>query len=170
MLRNPEHEHSWSRERYNTAWLDFKCDITAPSSGAVTIKELLAGGAFGSDLSSSFAFSVVNDGDGNPRRLKIVDNDASLTHRKWYGIRNASWAGVESFEVDYVVQMGDADDNLVVNAADLTKINSWIPTAPPVPELRIRGDITGTFGIGANDLSAANAYIPSTAVTKPSGH
>jgi hypothetical protein len=50
----------------------------------VLIREMQDEGEFGPDLSSSFTFTVENDGEGKPRLLKIHgESPGTLSHRKW---------------------------------------------------------------------------------------
>lgn len=94
-----------------------------------------------------------------------------LTHRKWYAVRNTgSWTSAQAFEVHYLVQMGDADNSSTVDFADLSFINTSIPTISPIPDALIRKDVSADDFITFTDLSVANGFIPSIPPVKPSGH
>lgn len=157
------------RSAKNTFRLRFDLDIDAPASGSILIQEMLAGGAYGPDLASDFTFTVENDASLRPRVLKIREKATTLTHRKWYAIRNmGGWANVAPFVVQYVVQVGDANaDNRVLNT-DFGVISAAIPVfnAPDDD----RRDINGDGRILNTDFGLANSKIPSFNVPKPSGH
>ncbi len=137
-------------------------DPTAP--GEVKIQELLDGGLFGADLSAGFSMTVE---PGNI--LKIRDNAANLAHRTWYAVRvenDCDWDGVSAFEVQYVVQVGDADGNRFVTPVDVGQVN-----ASPVGAVadNSRFDIDGNGFRTAGDVGTANAgqgALP----PKPAGH
>ncbi|MCH7886198.1 MAG: hypothetical protein IIC01_13245 [Planctomycetes bacterium] len=165
----PAHEKSLWRSEKNIVRLTFACDISAPGTGDVLVREMLDAGAFGSDLSSNFTFTVEDNG-GGPRVLKINgESSSTLEHRKWYSIQNVGdWSGVADFEVQYVVQVGDANNDVRVLFDDLGVINARIPTFDAEDDAR--EDINGDGKILFDDLSMANASIPSFPVDKPSGH
>lgn len=164
LLAIPAHEHSLWRTQKNTIRFTFACDISTPGSDDVLIQEMLNNGDFDSDVSSGFTFTVEN---GNV--LKVRETASSLTHRKWYAIRNTGgWNGVANFEVQYVVQMGDANDDGRVLFSDLGLINTGIPTNPAADD--DRRDINGDASILFSDMGAANANVPSDTVTEPTGH
>ena len=83
-----------------------------------------------------------------------------------------AWVGVEPFEAQYVVQMGDASNDARVLPNDLGTINSEVPCfgAPPAPPCTPRYDINGDGRVLPNDLGAANAFVTSFPVPKPAGH
>jgi hypothetical protein len=119
---------------------------------------------FASDLSSGFTFTVEG---GNV--LRIRENASSLVHRKWYALRNTgAWIGVAPFEVQYVLQVGDANDDGRVLSSDLALINTGVPTDPAADN--DRRDINGDGRILFNDMAVANAKIPSDTVPEPTGH
>ena len=92
-----------------------------------------------------------------------------MQHRKWYTIRNVgNWPGVAPFEVQYVVQVGDADADLKVLNFDAGVINAAIPDFS-VPDDE-RRDIDGDGKILNFDTGLTNAHIPSFPVPKPTGH
>jgi hypothetical protein len=167
---SPEDEHSLWRSQHNIVRLWFSGDLLLPMTpGQILIREMLPGAVFGPDLSSQFSFTVENDGGGHPRILRIWENGSTLSHRHWYSIANTGgWISVLPFELQYVVQVGDASDDARVLAYDVSVINTGIPTfAAPDDERR---DINGDGRILAFDVSVTNSSIPSFPVPKPSGH
>ncbi len=162
------------RSAHNVIRLTFDAPLTTPTPGQIRIEQLLPEGAFGPDMSTNgFAFTVENDGGNRPRILKIQEpvfpTPSVLTHRTWYAIRNiGEWTGVTSFEIQYLVQMGDVNNDGKVLANDLSAIFPKIPTNPAGDQER--ADINGDAKVLANDLSAVFPRIPSNTVTKPSGH
>jgi hypothetical protein len=147
--------------------LTFDKDLVLPAAGQVQLRELLAAGAFAADLSGSFTFSIVNNGSGQPRILRIVENGTVLTDRKWYAITNNGWVGVAAFKVDIVHLTGDADGNGRTLGADASLINSQIS---PLLQPDKRTDIDGNGRVLGADFSLANSKISPLAVTKPTGH
>jgi len=164
----PAHEESLWRSANNIVRLTFDQDIALPQPGEILIRELLEGGAFGPDLSSSFTFSVENDKGGFPRVLMIRENGGVLSHRKWYGISGRSWGDVCDFSVHYPVQVGDASNDGRVLSFDVSVINSGIPNIAAADD--DRRDINGDGRILSFDVSITNGSVPSLTVTKPSGH
>ena len=161
------------RNQLNVIRLGFGCDLPGvPTPGQVTISEITDGGggacAYGPDLSGSFTFSIENTGAGFPRILKMQSTGGVLTHRKWYAVRNTGgWSGVANFEAQYVVQVGDANNDLRVLFNDLGVINGSIPCFADCDE---RLDIDGDGRILFNDLGVANGSVPSFPVDKPCGN
>jgi hypothetical protein len=145
--------------------LDFNGTIAAPSPGDIVIQEITAGGVTGADFSSEFTFTVEGAGDV----LRVTETgDSQLTHRQWYRIANeGGWAGVADFERDYVVQMGDCDNNGLVVGADFSCVNEGI-TCFNCPD--DRRDINGDNFILGVDASIVNSFISSFPVAKPTGH
>jgi len=90
-------------------------------------------------------------------------------HRHWYSVANlGGWSGVSPFELQYVVQVGDASDDGRVLSFDVSVINSGIPDiSTPDDERR---DINGDQRILSFDVSITNGSIPSLTVPKPAGH
>ncbi len=162
-------ESLW-RTNQNTVRLTFATDITAPGAGEILIQPMLPGGSYGADISSGVAFTVENNLGGLPRILKIVDVDPpDLVHRQWYAIQSAGgWTGGGDFLVQYVVQVGDADNNGVVLNLDVGLVNAGIPNLGA--DDQDRRDIDGDATILNDDASTVNARIPSFRVLKPSGH
>ncbi len=141
----------------------FACGITAPDAGEVEIRELLANGQFGSDLSSSFAFTVEN---GNV--LRVEEDGTVLDNETWYAVLNdGGWSGVDDFEMDYVVVRGDANNSGFTNYSDLSTINANL-TDPAEDD--DRNDIDASGAVNSADVSTANDYINSEAEEKPTGH
>jgi hypothetical protein len=161
---SPVTQKSWWRTTKNIARLTFSGAISAPLAGNVKIQQLLDAGAFGADLSGTFTFTVE---PGNI--LKVRDNAATLQHRTWYAVRNTGdWACVAPFEVQYVVQMGDGNNDGRVLFTDLGFINSVIPRDPAADD--DRHDINSDGRVLFTDMGVANAKIPSDIVPKPTGH
>ena len=167
----PVTDSSLWRSAGNTVRVNYGANIAAPLPGQVVVQELLPGGALGPDLSAGFTFTVENNINGVPRVLKVVDTGASdLVHRKWYTIRSAGgvWTGGGDFAVDYVVQIGDANNDGAVLNLDAGLINAGVPNFAATDQ--DRRDIDGDATILNDDVSTANVYIPSFRVAKPSGH
>jgi len=168
-LSVPATGQSLWRNQKNIIRLTFDADIVAPDVGAVMIQEMLAGGTYGDDLSAGFAFTVENDGQGQPRVLKIRETGTSLAHRKWYAVRNTgAWTGVAPFTVQYVVQVGDASNDGRVLNTDFGWVNAAIPTFSTADD--DRRDMNGDGRILNTDFGVLNSKIPSFPVAKPSGH
>jgi len=162
----PADQKSLCKTTKNVFRLTFNPECTLPGVplGNIRIEELLDNGVFGSNLAGSFTCTI----EGN-NVLKCKDNANTLGHRKWYGIRNTgSWSGVANFEVQYVVQFGDANNDGRVLFTDLANINARIPTDPAPDDMR--QDINSDLRVLFTDMAAANARIPSDTVPKPSGH
>ena len=163
----PNHEESLWRSENNFALLTFDGDIVAPGEGEVLVRELLEDGLFGPDLSSSFAFTVENDGGGHPRILRVQETTPVLSHRKWYAVSSHNWDNICDVEVHYVVQVGDASNDGRVLSHDVVVINEGIPCFSCPDDRR---DINGDNRVLSVDVSVTNASIPSDTVPKPSGH
>ena len=163
----PAHQGTLWRTAKNIIRLTFDQDLAAaPAAGQIVIQELLAGGGFGPDLAAGFTFTI----DTDPKVLKIRETATSLTHRKWYAIRNTGgWTGVANFEVQYVVLMGDVDNNGFVQNLDAGAI---YPNVSPLPKPDdYRYDVDGN-GFCQN-LDAGGVFprvSPLPKPTKPSGH
>lgn len=162
-------ESLWRIER-NVIELTFDRALPlAPTggSGEVLIQELVTGaGNFGSDLSSSFTFSVVGAGDV----LRIEESAPGvLTHQRWYAVRSTgSWSGVDAFEVHYVNLIGDAFSDNLVNFTDVTRVlNQNGQAVPPAAE---RNDINGDGLVTFTDVTLTLNRNGTGAPPKPSGH
>jgi hypothetical protein len=160
----PAHEESLWRSQNNIVRLEFDRVIPWPLAGTFTIREMLDGGAFGSDLSSDFTFEV----DDGPRVLKIRENGMVLTHRTWFALGYTGDPYIAPFELHFQVAVGDASNDGRVLALDVSVINTGIPTFSAADD--DRRDINGDGRILALDVSVTNPYIPSFGVPKPSGH
>ncbi len=161
-LSVPEHEKSLWRDQKNIMRLTFACDAETPGSGDVLIQEMQSSGAFGSDLGSGFTFTVES---GNV--LKITENASTLAHRTWYAVRNTGdWAGVANFEVQYLVQRGDANNDKFVTSQDVSVIYGS-PEGSVADDSRY--DINGDGTRNYDDVVLANSYF-SGFVAEPSGH
>lgn len=161
------HETLW-RTQKNVIRFVFDTDISLPGAGNVEIRELQDAGAYGPDLSASFAFTVENDGGGDPRILRIADTGSTIAHQEWYAITNNGWSGVEPFERHYASDHGDATGDGLVQFADMAFVNSQINQ--PVADDQDRHDVNGDNLIQFADLAAVNATINQHASPKPSGH
>lgn len=161
-------ESLWRRQR-NIVKLTFEANITVPESGQLSIRQMLPGGVFGSDISAGFQFSVVNDENGNPRVLRILDVDApDLVHRNWYALQNAGgWGGAAIFMVQYVVQEGDANNDGLVLNSDASLISAGVPCPFCTDDRR---DISGDDRILGGDVALARNNVPSFRVPVPLGH
>ncbi len=158
---------SWPRSANNFAFLEFDADLPAPAAGQVQIRELLADGAFGADLSTGFTISIENNGGGLPRVLTIRENGTQLVDRKWYAVTDNGWTGVAAFEVDIVHLIGDEDGNGRVLSSDVVNINSSISFTLVTDSRR---DIDGNNRVLSADVVDANGRIQFATVPKPTGH
>ena len=130
-----------------------------PASGQVEVSELLDGGAFGSDLSTSFTFTVEENSGGLVLRVK--EAGTALRNQTWYAIRNTGgWAGVAPFQVHYLVQVGDANNDGFVSFVDLSFMNTGVGNRSANDD--DRRDINGDARVLNSDLSAAWANISSS--------
>ena len=73
------------RSNQNTIRLTFNRDIATPGAGQVKIREMLAGGSFGTDLSSGFSFTIENDGFGNPPMISAAASAPVSTSGRSHG-------------------------------------------------------------------------------------
>jgi hypothetical protein len=72
------------------------------------------------------------------------------------------------FELQYVVQVGDAGDDGRVLSSDVGVINGGVPAfSAPDDDRR---DINGDGRVLGFDVSMTNGSIPSLQVPKPTGH
>lgn len=133
-----------------------------------------AGGLLGADLVAGFTCSVEADpNQGNAARiLRIIDaNPANLFHRRWYTVQNVGgFAGAARFRMDYRLMAGDADNNGLVNAADVGNVNgSQAPFSALLDQKR--ADIDGNRIVNAVDIGLANGNIGMGGfLAKPAGH
>jgi hypothetical protein len=164
----PANEESLWRSANNLVRLTFASDIAWPFAGAFTIREMLDGGAFGPDLSGQFTMTVENDGNSDPRILRIAENGDVLTHRTWVAIGYAGGGDIAPFELQFPVQVGDASADNRVLSSDVSVINGGIPDFSADDDER--RDINGDGRILSSDVSIVNGSIPSFPVPKPAGH
>ncbi len=154
------------RIRNNVLRLTFACNITEPDTGEVQIRELVADGAFGTDISDKFTFSVEG---GNVLRI-LEDEQRSmevLSDQTWYGISNmATWPGVDSFVMDYVVVYGDVNNTGFNDFGDLSDIQGNLGSAADDS----RYDVNASGIVDFGDISDAFAFNGSFAPAKPTGH
>lgn len=142
-----------------------------PTAGQILIQELLPAGAFGPDLSASFAFTLES---GNTV-LRIRDGltatpTATLLHRKWYAIRNTGgWAGVANFEAQFPSQVGDATGDNRTLQADILEINTGISCLSNCGDQN-RKDVTGDGRVLQSDILETNTRVSSLPFAKPTGH
>jgi len=157
------------RSANNTLRLTFSGPVpAAPTAGQIEVVQLLAGGAFGADVSANgFTFALES---GNTV-LKIVDTGASdFPHRSWWAIRNTGgWAGVASFEAQFPVQVGDATGDNRTLQADILEINTGISCLSGCGDQN-RKDVTGDGRVLQSDILETNTRISSLPVAKPTGH
>ncbi|MBI1827364.1 MAG: hypothetical protein HY287_15215 [Planctomycetes bacterium] len=169
-LPEPQNNHSLWRLSKNIIRIHFLTSLQAvPGAGEVLIQELLTNGAFGSDISSKFTFAVEN---GTTLKIQQTGDNASdsLQHRHWYGIRNVGdWDCVGNFEIDYVVQEGDVNDDGKVQTPDAQAVYPKIPCVVNCGDNK-REDVNGDQKIQTNDAQAVYPRIPSLEVLKPCGH
>jgi len=165
----PASGQSLWRNQKNITRLTFDWDLSTPPAGAVMIQEMIAGGTYGEDLSAGFTFTIENNGQGQPRVLKVRETGTTLQHRKWYAVRNTgAWTGVAPFTVQYVVQVGDANNDGRVLNTDFGVINAVIPIFSAADD--DRRDINGDGRVLNTDFGVTNSKIPSFTVAKPEGH
>lgn len=184
---------SLSRAGRNVLRFEFDAPIEPPMPGEIEIRELLPGGSFGlDDLSPLFQFSVEGDnvlrveehgctdgtcdfGAGTATCLDGPDAGKPCIHplanETWYGLMNlGGWCETAEFQMNYVVVLGDANNDLVTSFADLSAINSMMSEPANTPD-DSRFDINITGGVGFADLSAANSFNGSSALnSKPDRH
>ena len=163
----PPNQGTLWRTAQNIVRLTFDGNLpAAPAAGQIVIQELLAGGGFGPDLSAGFTFTI----DTDPKVLKIRETATSLTHRKWYAIRNTGgWTGVANFEVQYVVLMGDVDNNGFVQNLDAGAIYPNVSPLPKPDDYRYDVDGNGFCqNLDAGGVFPRVSPLPKPA--KPSGH
>ena len=166
---NPVDQDTLWRYQKNVLRLYFDGDITAPSSGQILIQEMLPNGAYGSDISSGFTFTVENDPNGNPRILRINETNTQFTWQRWYAIRNVGdWKGVSNFTLQHATQVGDATNDGAISNDDKALVMASLPVVFGPDDLRT--DINGDTHVISSDYSAANTFNPSNPIPKPSGH
>ena len=92
-----------------------------------------------------------------------------MQHRKWYAVLNTgSWTGVSPFTVQYVVQVGDVNNDGRVLNVDFGLVNPAVPSFDVADD--DRRDINGDGRILNSDFGVLNSKIPSFPVAKPAGH
>jgi len=142
-----------------------------PGAGQLLIQELQPSGAFGPDLSASFAATL----DSGNKVLRLRDGltatpTATFGHRKWYAVRNTGgWTGVANFEAQFPSQVGDATGDNRTLQGDILEVNSGIPCLSNCGDQN-RKDVTGDGRILQSDILETNTRISSLPVGKPSGH
>jgi len=165
----PTSGRSLPRSARNLIRLRFDRDITAPLAGQLLIREMLPGGTYGADLSAGFTFEVESDAQDCRRVLRIRETGSTLQHRKWYAVLNTgSWTGVSPFTVQYVVQVGDVNNDGRVLNVDFGLVNPAVPSFDVADD--DRRDINGDGRILNSDFGVLNSKIPSFPVAKPAGH
>ncbi len=155
----PEHLHSLWRIRNNVMRFGFDNDITVPEPGQIEIVECLPNCQEGPDISGYFDISVSVDAVKPVLRLWQGPTTVFpiLKHRSWYKVRNVSWPCVNPFQFQYVVQMGDADDNNFVTNSDVLLVNNNIGPTFGVDDSRF--DIDGNLFVTNSDVLFANLNI-----------
>lgn len=160
-------DSSLSRAGDNILRFTFDTDLTGgpPAPGELLIRELLDGGAFGPDISANFVFSIEG---GNT--LKIEEPGQVFSNETWYAVMNTGdWCDAETFQVDYAVVYGDANNDRVTSFGDLSAINALASDPADTPD-NSRFDINTDGQVSFADLSAANSFNGSSALNKPTGH
>lgn len=146
-----------------------------------TVENVCVGGAnVGLPCANNAACPASTCGTGNG--LKIQETATTLVHRKWYEISNlgtlgqpGAWPSACSFGVggdgpaQFVVQMGDANNDGRVNTLDGGAIYPFIPCVSGCGDAR-RQDVNGDQRINTIDPAQVFPKIPSLPVTKPCGH
>ena len=161
--RTPACDSSLTRAQNHVLRFTFDGLISTPTSSQVEIRELLPGGAFGSNLSGSFTFTV----EGGVT-LRVAENGTALQNEKWYGILNTGgWPGVVNFEMDYKVVRGDVNNSGFTNFADLSTINQNLTGNSTDNDVY---DINASGFVNFADISTANGFVNAEAPPKPSGH
>lgn len=163
------------RSANNFALLTFDGSPSNPGAGQVRVREIVAGGGYGEDVTGQFTFAV----DGDVLRVTQTGpvgpagtNDGQVEHRKWYTIEPDGWAGVSPFKVDFVVQVGDANGDGRVNSFDVSSINGNVPF-PCINTTTcagLRNDVNGDNRVNSFDVSTVNGRLTSLLVAKPGGH
>ena len=143
----------------------------APAAGQVTMRELLAGGAFGADVLAGAGFTVSIA--GNTLILQDVPggvNPGTLLNKKIYGIHSTTWPGVNPFCVDLRVNWGDANNNGLINFADLATVNTFIGQG--VNDTNRWSNIDGNAFVNFADMGNANTFIATggVPVNRPAPH
>jgi hypothetical protein len=164
----PACDASLPKLRGNVVRLTFSGPIVAPTAGQILIQSLGAGGTFGPDLSANFTYTVE---PGNV--LRIFDGvgpipGTNLANATWYAIRSTGgWPGVNPFEVDYVVVIGDSDATSLNDFADLSFVfaNLTGVAADDNPS-----DVNSDTFVDFADISDAFGFNGSIAPLKPGGH
>ncbi len=163
---SPANNQSLPWTRLHVIRLAFDGPLVAPGPGEIRIEQLLPGGLLGANLNTpgNFTFHV------EPANvLRIGDTATHLTNQRWYAIRNVGdWKSGPYFRLNYVVQMGDANNDGRLLFQDLSFINTQIGTTDARDDNR--RDINRDFMVVFTDLGAANVYVPSDLVPKPCGH
>ncbi len=163
---NPADEKTLPWTRFHTIRLTFGGVIPVDVATKIEINELVAGGTFGANLNTAGNFTFTIE-PGNI--LKIGDTGSHLTNQKWYAVRNiAADDCIANFQVDYLVQFGDANNDCRVLFTDMGFINAQIPTTPALDDAR--RDINRDGSILFTDLGATNPRIPADCIVKPCGH
>jgi len=105
--------------------------------------------------------------DGNSLTLMQKENQG-LENKKWYALSCPE--GIDSvgpMEYQFVVCMGDANNDKFVNFADLVHISQGIPARSPLSPENKRRDCNGDGFVNFADLVCANGYNPSSCPMTP---
>ena len=183
---DPADEGTLPRFQNHVIRLSFVGSVPAPNPGDIKIQPLLANGAYGTDVSADFTFTLENAdltlriangvcGAGADAGSPCISdtgcdgvcNNNSLANETWYGIVNdGSWAGVSPFAVDLAVVFGDVNDSTATDVNDV----------PPILANRgntddgIKYDVNGNGVVDVNDVPPTLANRGSARPTKPGGH
>ncbi len=159
------------RTRGNFILLSFDGPVELPAAGQIQVRELLDSGMYSTtDLASNFTMALEAGGT----RLRLQEgttSDSALINRRWYGITENGWSGVNGFKVDVLVQRGDVNLENRVSSADASAINNALCAQLGCGDDR-REDINGDRRISSADRSIVNGFLTGGAVIpqKPGGH
>ncbi len=159
------------RTRGNFILLTFDGPVSLPAAGQIQVRELLANGMYGTmDLASNFTMAL-EAGGTRLRMQEATGVDSSLVNRRWYGITENGWSGVNGFKVDVLVQKGDVNIENRVSSADASAINNVLCPQLGCGDDR-REDVNGDRRISSADRSIVNGFLTGGAVIpqKPGGH
>lgn len=162
---------SLARVRLNPIALNFDGVIELPNTDELAVMELtpdVCAGSVGPSVSG--LLTLVVDPNIDPNRLVIIDQEAATYETgRWYRIANSgAWPGVEQFEVDFRVLVGDANGDGFVNFADLAEINQSIPTLPAGIDASNRNrDVNADGFINFADMTTTVGVIPKTSAPYP---
>lgn len=167
---------SLPRLGHNIIQLKFNGNITAlPAAGKIQVIQALTGGTTGTDVSSNWTYSIVNDGSGNPTILQLDEPGAygvvppatTMVNKQWYAVRNNGWTAADNFVIAFPLQKGDINADNKANSNDLAAaVSAGTALHPPFTS---RYDINGDLKINSNDLAAVLGVGTALAPARPTG-